>query len=81
MLTRCLAKALAPKILVNSVAPGTILFPGEKVGRTKERVIQATPLKKAGKGQDIASMVLYLASGSDFITGQVFVVDGGKSIP
>lgn len=81
MLTRCLAKALAPKILVNSVAPGTILFPGEKVGRTKERVIQTTPLQKAGKGQDIASMVLYLASGSDFITGQIFVVDGGKSIP
>ena len=81
MLTRCLAKALAPHIQVNSVAPGTILFPGEKRDRRIERIIRATPLKKAGNARDIASMVLYLASGSDFITGQIFVVDGGKSIP
>lgn len=81
MLTRCLAKALAPHIRVNSVAPGTILFPDEKPSRMIEHVIKATPLKKAGRGADIASMVLYLASQGDFITGQVFVVDGGKSIP
>jgi len=81
MLTRCLAKALAPNIQVNSVAPGTILFPDEKPSRTIKRIISATPLKKAGSAADIASMVLYLASRSDFITGQIFVVDGGKSIP
>jgi NAD(P)-dependent dehydrogenase (short-subunit alcohol dehydrogenase family) len=81
MLTRCLAKALAPDIQVNSVAPGTILFPGEKRSRMIKRVIEATPLKKAGSAADIASMVLYLAIRSDFITGQIFVVDGGKSIP
>ena len=81
MLTRCLAKALAPHIQVNSVAPGTILFPGEKRTPEIQKIIAATPLKKAGAAQDIAEMVLYLASHSDFITGQVFVVDGGKSIP
>jgi NAD(P)-dependent dehydrogenase (short-subunit alcohol dehydrogenase family) len=80
MLTRCLAKALAPHIRVNSVAPGTILFPNEKRGRMIERVIRATPLKKTGSANDIAAMVLYLACHSDFITGQTFVVDGGKSI-
>lgn len=81
MLTRCLAKALAPNISVNSVAPGTILFPGETRGPEMEKIIRATPLKKSGRPEDIAEMVLYLATHGGFITGQVFVVDGGKSIP
>jgi NAD(P)-dependent dehydrogenase (short-subunit alcohol dehydrogenase family) len=81
MLTQCLAKALAPHIRVNSVAPGTILFPGENRGPEVEKIIHATPLKKSGRPEDIAEMVLYLATRADFITGQVFVVDGGKSIP
>ena len=81
MLTRCLAKALAPHIQVNSVAPGTILFPDEKPSRMIKHVIESTPLKKAGSAADIASMVLYLSCQGDFVTGQVFVVDGGKSIP
>lgn len=81
MLTRCLAKALAPDIRVNCIAPGTILFPGEKRNRTIEGVIRSTPLLKAGRGEDIAQMVLHLACHGDFITGQIFPVDGGKSIP
>jgi NAD(P)-dependent dehydrogenase (short-subunit alcohol dehydrogenase family) len=81
MLTRCLAKALAPEIRVNSIAPGTILFPGEKRSRVIENAIRATPLRKAGRANDIAQMVLHLACRGDFITGQTFPVDGGKSIP
>lgn len=81
MLTRCLAKALAPDIRVNSVAPGTILFPGEKRSGMTESIIRSTPLRKAGRAEDIAQMVLYLACHNEFITGQVFPVDGGKSIP
>lgn len=81
MLTRCLAKALAPDIRVNSIAPGTILFPGEKRSRMIERTIRSTPLRKSGGASDIAQMVLYLACHGDFITGQIFHVDGGKSIP
>ena len=80
-LTRSLAKALAPTIRVNSVAPGSILFPDEERNAATRKMIQAIPLRKAGAGQDIAEMVLYLATHSDFVTGQVFVVDGGKSIP
>lgn len=80
-LTRSLAKALAPHIQVNSVAPGTILFPGDPRDAGTEKIIQAIPLKKAGRPEDIAETVLFLATRSDFITGQVFVVDGGKSIP
>jgi NAD(P)-dependent dehydrogenase (short-subunit alcohol dehydrogenase family) len=80
-LTRTLAKALAPKIRVNSVAPGTILFPDEKRDARIRKIIRTTPLLKAGGPEDIAQMVLFLATQSEFTTGQVFVVDGGKSIP
>lgn len=80
-LTRSLAKALAPHVQVNSIAPGTIMFPGEKRDARLRRIIRSTPLRKAGRAEDIAEMVLYLATHGDFITGQVFVVDGGKSIP
>jgi NAD(P)-dependent dehydrogenase (short-subunit alcohol dehydrogenase family) len=80
-LTRSLAKALAPAIRVNSVAPGTILFPEEERDRTIKKIIRTTPLRKAGDAEDIAQMVLFLVTHSEFITGQVFPVDGGKSIP
>ncbi len=79
MLTRCLAKALAPYIQVNSVAPGTILFPGDRPERIeKER--RSTLLQRPGRPEDIAETVLFLATQGEFITGQVFVVDGGKSV-
>ncbi len=76
MLTRCLARALAPEITVNSVAPGTIQFPGEPVD---EDYIRRAPLRKTGTGEDIAGTVAFLAQ-SAFITGQVVVVDGGRSL-
>lgn len=81
MLTRCLAKALAPDIRVNTIAPGTIMMPGEKRTMLLDRVVRSTPLRKAGRPEDIANMVVHLASHGEFITGQVLAVDGGKSIP
>lgn len=80
MLTKCLAKALAPHILVNSIAPGTILFPGEERDPAMKKIVRSTPLKKGGGASDIASMVVFLAAKNRFITGQLIVVDGGKSI-
>lgn len=80
MLTRALAKALAPKILVNSVAPGTIQFPDEEPSDWAENVLKTTPLKKAGRPEDVAEAVLFLATQGGFITGQVIAVDGGKSV-
>jgi 3-oxoacyl-[acyl-carrier protein] reductase/pteridine reductase len=76
MLTRCLARALGPEITVNSVAPGTIQFPGEA---PDEDYIRRSPLHRVGKGEDIADTVAFLAK-SNFITGQVFVVDGGRTL-
>ncbi|MGA9593907.1 MAG: SDR family NAD(P)-dependent oxidoreductase, partial [Candidatus Acidiferrales bacterium] len=66
MLTRCLARALAPEILVNSVAPGTIQFPGEI---PDEDYIRIAPTHRIGTGDDIANAVVYLLS-ADFVTGQ-----------
>jgi len=76
MLTRCLARALGPEILVNSVAPGTIQFPGEL---PDEEYVRRVPLHRTGTGDDIAGAVAYLAT-ADFVTGQTIVVDGGRSL-
>jgi NAD(P)-dependent dehydrogenase (short-subunit alcohol dehydrogenase family) len=76
MLTRCLARALGPEILVNSIAPGTIQFPGETLD---EDYIRRVPLHRTGTGEDIAEAVAYLTK-ADFVTGQILVVDGGRSL-
>ena len=76
MLTRCLARALAPEILVNSVAPGTIQFPDEL---PDEEYIRRAPLHRTGKDTDIAGAVFYFVT-SDFVTGQILAVDGGRSL-
>lgn len=76
MLTRCLARGLAPEIRVNSVAPGTIQFPGEP---PDEDYIRRAPLGRTGTGDDIAEAVAYLAT-ADFVTGQVIAVDGGRML-
>ena len=76
MLTRALAKALAPQITVNSVAPGVILFGTDP---RVESMIEATPMQRGGKPEEVASAVHYFLTAPDFITGQVLAVDGGLS--
>jgi NAD(P)-dependent dehydrogenase (short-subunit alcohol dehydrogenase family) len=78
MLTRCLARALAPEITVNAIAPGTISFDGD-APELAEDYIQRTPLHRTGTAKDIDDAVVFLAE-SPFITGQVFVVDGGRTL-
>ena len=78
--TQGLAKALAPEVQVNAVAPGTVLLPEEYGDKEREAIVRATPLKRIGDPVDVAKTVLFLLEGSDFITGQVIVVDGGRSI-
>ena len=79
MLTRVLARALAPDVTVNAIAPGTISFP-EDAPDIAERAIRSAPLRRTGSADDIADAVVYLV-GAGFVTGQVLVVDGGASIP
>lgn len=76
MLTRCLARALGPEILVNAIAPGTIQFPDEA---PDEDYIKRVPVHRTGTGDDIADAVEYLVK-ANFVTGQVMVVDGGRQL-
>lgn len=78
MLTRCLARALAPEITVNAVAPGTISFAGD-APEIAEDFVRRAPLRRTGTAKDIDDAVLFLAQ-SAFITGQVIVVDGGRTL-
>lgn len=78
MLTKALAKAFAPGITVNSVAPG--VFPFGKTDERIEKLIAKTPAGRSGTGDDIADAVLYFLQGPDFITGQILAVDGGLSL-
>jgi NAD(P)-dependent dehydrogenase (short-subunit alcohol dehydrogenase family) len=77
MLTRALAKAWAPKIAVNSVAPGVIPF--DQTDERIERFIAATPAGRAGTGDEVADAVLFFLKSTKFITGQLVAVDGGLS--
>ncbi len=77
MLTRALAKAWAPKISVNTVAPGVIPF-GEPDERVK-KLIAATPACRAGTPEEIADAVMYFLTATNFVTGQLIAVDGGLS--
>lgn len=77
MLTKALAKAFAPEITVNSVAPGVIAF--DDIDRQTQAMIDATPMRRAGKAVEVAEAVHFFLTASDFITGQVLPVDGGLS--
>ncbi len=77
MLTRALAKAFAPSITVNSVAPGVIPFPD--IDERGLRMIEETPARRGGTPDEIAEAVLYFLRASNFVTGQVLAVDGGLS--
>jgi 3-oxoacyl-[acyl-carrier protein] reductase/pteridine reductase len=78
MLTRCLAKAWAPKIAVNTVAPGVIPF--DKIDARVERFISATPAGRAGTGDEVAEAVSFFLNSTNFITGQLLAVDGGLAL-
>ncbi|MBL8230964.1 MAG: SDR family oxidoreductase [Bryobacterales bacterium] len=77
-MTKALAKALAPDITVNSVAPG--VFPFGKTDERIDRMIAATPAQRAGEGEEIANAVVYFLKATNFVTGQILAVDGGLQL-
>jgi NAD(P)-dependent dehydrogenase (short-subunit alcohol dehydrogenase family) len=80
MLTKTMAKALAPEIAVNCVAPGMIDL-GEKSAREfMNRMAKQTPMSRNGTGEDVAAAVQFFASAPHFITGQVLYIDGGLGL-
>jgi pteridine reductase len=81
MLTRALARELAPEVRVNAIAPGPVLWPEAPMSEAqKEKIIDKTPLHRPGSPEDIARAVLFFASEASFVTGQILAVDGGRSI-
>lgn len=78
MLTKALAKALAPEVRVNAIAPGTITMEGD-APEIEADFIKRAPLRCSGRPADITDTVLFLVH-SKFITGQVLVVDGGRTL-
>lgn len=78
-LTRGLAKALAPRISVNSVAPGVVPFE-EREDPAIQKMARATPAGRPGTGEEIADAVVFFLRASTFVTGQVLQVDGGLGL-
>lgn len=78
-LTRGLAKALAPRISVNSVAPGVIPFE-EREDPAIQKMARSTPAGRPGTGQEIADAVVFFLKASPFVTGQILQVDGGLGL-
>jgi NAD(P)-dependent dehydrogenase (short-subunit alcohol dehydrogenase family) len=79
MLTRTLARALAPDVTVNAIAPGAVLPPDDWDEAAREHLARTTPLKRLGAPGDVAGALLYLLD-ADYVTGDTLVVDGGRLI-
>ncbi len=79
-LTKALAKALAPEVLVNAVAPGPVLPPEDLGEAERQAIMRVTPLRRFGRPDDVARTVRFLAEEADFSTGALFMVDGGRLI-
>lgn len=81
MLTRSLAKDLAPEVRVNGVSPGAILWPEEGMTEQAEQsILKQIPLGRTGEPADIARTILFLVKDAPYITGQIIAVDGGRSV-
>lgn len=81
-LTKSLAHELGPKVRVNAVAPGPILWPEDDLAfdeAERRRIIEHTALKRTGQPDDIARAVRFLVADAPFVTGEILVVDGGRS--
>ena len=80
MLTKVMAKALAPEIAVNAVAPGMIDLGEKSAAAFMRRMAKQTPMRRNGSGEEIAEAVLFFATAPQFITGQILAVDGGVGL-
>lgn len=80
MLTKVMARALAPEIAVNAVAPGMIDLGEKAAAGFMRRMAKQTPMQRNGSGEEIAEAVLFFATAPQFITGQILAVDGGLGL-
>ena len=81
MLTQSLARELGPRVRVNGIAPGAILWPENDMNEdTKQLILERTALKRAGEPGDIARAIRFLVEDAPYITGHIIPVDGGRSL-
>lgn len=80
MLTKVMAKALAPEIAVNCVAPGMIDLGEKAAAAFMKRMSKLTPAQRNGTGEEVAAAILFFATAPHFITGQILAVDGGLGL-
>ncbi|MDA8391058.1 MAG: pteridine reductase [Gammaproteobacteria bacterium] len=81
MMTKALARELAPHVRVNGVSPGTILWPERELADPlKAEIVSRVPQKRIGSPDDIASAAAYLMLDAGYVTGQILAVDGGRSV-
>lgn len=80
MLTKVMAKALAPEIAVNCVAPGMIDLGEKSAAAFMKRMAKQTPMQRNGRDEEIAAAVMFFATSPHFITGQILAVDGGLGL-
>lgn len=78
-ITRALAKALAPGVRVNAIAPGAVLLPDDWTHADAERLVRTTPLGRLGSPDDVAQAAVYLID-ARYITGETIIVDGGRHV-
>ncbi len=80
-MTRILARELAPRIRVNGVSPGAIIWPERDLSETdKLEIVSRIALRRKGIPEDIAKAVRYLVHDADYVTGQILSVDGGRTL-
>lgn len=84
MLTKTLAKELAPRVRVNGIAPGAILWPeheqSAEAGTSREAILSRVPLQRMGSPEDVARLAVFLVTDAGYLTGQTIAVDGGKHL-
>jgi len=80
MLTKALARALAPDIAVNAVAPGAVLLPEDWDDKSRDHIRETTPLERIGTPADVVAAVRFLLADTDYATGTILVIDGGRLI-
>lgn len=81
MMTRSLAKDLAPQVRVNAIAPGAVLWPEAGIdGERQRKLVANIALGRVGEPQDVADAALYLIRDARYSTGEILRVDGGRSL-
>ncbi len=80
MLTKSLARELAPDVRVNAIAPGPVMWPETADVELQEKIVSRTLLKRPGSPADVARAALFFATDAPYVTGQVLAVDGGRSV-